>query len=133
MLADVCLQGSAGTLIALSRRMYKTKVAPGQSVHSHVDALCDCFRQMELRGKKTLNRIFLLLSSLLPQYKPVITSIESESVADLEWAAVVGRLLDFDARMTSHGALSASRRVAKPSEAWRVASSLLPDIQKLLL
>lgn len=44
VLAGIYLQGSIGTLIALSRRMYKTQMALGQSVRSQVDALSDCFQ-----------------------------------------------------------------------------------------
>lgn len=63
-----------------------------------------------------LECIFILLSSLLPEFEPVITIIEADNTDDLEWSAVVRRLLNFEARMVSKGMLSASGHAAKSSE-----------------
>lgn len=74
-LQEMYTQPMACSLIVLTRKMYQTVMQPGDSVTGHLNALAECFQQLERRGK-TLSeedRVYVILSSLLEEFNKLIT------------------------------------------------------------
>ena len=102
-LSEVYAQKTAGSLIAITRQLYRTVIHPGESVRRHINKLTECFQMLEQRGKMTLeeDRVFILLSSLSEEYNMLIMALESVETDKLTFQYVTGRLLEQERRLES--------------------------------
>lgn len=84
-LKAVYVQETAGSLISLTRQLYRTVRQPDQSVRSHLNSLATCFQLLAQRGKLIweLDQVCIILSSLSERFDSLITALESVDAAKL--------------------------------------------------
>ena len=92
-LSEVYVQKTAGSLIAITRWLYRTVMHPGESIRRHVNKLTECFQMLEQRGKTVLeeDKVFIILSYLSEDYNMLITALESVETDNLTFQYITER------------------------------------------
>ncbi|CAI5785050.1 Hypothetical predicted protein [Podarcis lilfordi] len=93
-LKAVHVRETAGSLITLTRRLYRCRKKPGDSLVNHLKFLTGCFQELALRGRPVgeEDKVFIVLSSLDDSYDMLVNSLESVETDKLTLEYVTGRL-----------------------------------------
>lgn len=104
-LKNVHARASTGTVLALMRRLYSLKLQPGRSVQQHINSIAECCQQLSAQGKDIAedDRAFLLLSSLSPEYNPLLAAFETVDKAVLTFHYCCSKLLDEEVHLRAAG------------------------------
>ncbi|CAI5799370.1 Hypothetical predicted protein [Podarcis lilfordi] len=77
-LKAVHVRETAGSLKTLTRRLYRCRKKPGDSLVNHLKFLTGCFQELALRGRPVgeEDKVFIVLSSLDDSYDMLVNSLE---------------------------------------------------------
>ena len=120
-LRNIYIRETAGTKTSLTRRIYKCKMQPGESVSKHLQVMKGLFNELELMNVHFTeqHKVFVILSSLPSQFDVLIMSLESLPDAQLSLEYVTSRLLQEQQRWDERSDSVKRSNMKADQESWR--------------